>query len=157
MLQGEITKGGISRGEMVGGTSPGGGGRELLDPYNSIDKEVKAKALRKWNNINNSKVRHIKSRITSWSTSLHRNRCWKVIIAQLPLGHTRLTHGYPMENGRSPTCSACNTTIAVKHILISCVQYKTKREVVFKDHYINGSEPTMKNILQESNIFSIMH
>ena len=29
------------------------------------------------------------------------------------------------------------------------------REVVFKDHYTNGSEPTMKSILQESNIFSI--
>ena len=84
MLQGEITKGGISRGEMVGGTSPGGGGRELLDPYNSIDKEVKAKALRKWNNINNKKLCHIKSRIISWSTSLHRNRYWEVIIARLP-------------------------------------------------------------------------
>ena len=29
------------------------------------------------------------------------------------------------------------------------------REVVFKDRYINGSEPTVKSILQESNIFSI--
>ena len=38
----------------------------------------------------------------------------------------------------------------------SCIRsYKTKREVVFKDHYTNGREPTMKSILQEPNIFSI--
>ena len=45
--------------------------------------------------------------------------------------------------------------IPVEHILLSCTKYKTKREVVFKDHYTNGSEPTMKSILQESNIFSV--
>ena len=125
------------------------------DMYSSIDKEVKARALREWNNINNNKLRHIKSCITPWSTSLHRNRCWEVILARLWLGHTRLTHGYLMENGRPPTCSVCNTTITVEHILISCARYKTKREVVFKDHYINSSELTIKSILLESNIFSI--
>ena len=123
--------------------------------YSSIEKKLKAKALRKWNNINNKKLRNMKSSITLWSTSLHRNRCWEVILARLRLGHTRLTHGYLMENSRPPTCSVCNTTITVEHILISCARYKTKREVVFKDHYTNGSEPTMKSILQESNIFSI--
>ena len=60
-----------------------------------------------------------------------------------------------MENGRPPTCSVCNAAITVEHILISCARYKTKREFVFKDHYISGSEPTSKSILQESNIFSI--
>ena len=78
-----------------------------------------------------------------------------MILARLRLGHTRLTHGYLMENGRPPTCSVCNTTVTVEHILLSCTKYKTKREVVFKDHYTNGSEPTMKSILQESNIFSV--
>ena len=60
-----------------------------------------------------------------------------------------------MENGRPPMCSVCNTTITVEHILICCTRYETKREVVFKDHYTNGSEPTVKSILQESNIFSV--
>ena len=59
------------------------------------------------------------------------------------------------ENGRPPTCSVCNTAVTVEHILISCTKYKTKREVVFTDHYTNGSEPSMKSILQESNIFSV--
>ena len=121
-------------------------------PYKDIDKKVKAKALQTWNNISN---RNIKTFITPWSTSLHRNRCWEVILARLRLGHTRLTHGYLMENGRPPMCSVCNTTIIVEHILISSTRYKTKREVVFKDHYNNGSEPTKKSILQESNIFSV--
>ena len=31
----------------------------------------------------------------------------------------------------------------------------SQREVVFKDHYTNGSELTMKSILQESNMFSV--
>ena len=53
------------------------------------------------------------------------------------------------ENGRPPTCSVCNTAVTVEHILISCTKYKTKREVVFTDHYTNGSEPSMKSILQE--------
>ena len=125
------------------------------DMYSSIDMKVKAKALQTWINISNNKLRNIKSCITPWSTSLHRNRCWEVILARLRLGHTRLTHGYLMENGRPPTCSVCNTAVTVEHILISCTKYKTKREVVFKDHYTNGSEPTMKSILQESNIFSV--
>ena len=51
-----------------------------------------------------------------------------------------------MENGRPPTCSVCNTTLTEEHVLISCVRYKTKREVVFKDHYINGSEPNTFSI-----------
>ena len=72
-----------------------------------------------------------------------------MILAWLWLGHTTLTHEYLMENGRPPTCSVCNTTITVEHILISCTKNKTKREVVFKDHYTSGSEPTMKSILQE--------
>ena len=41
------------------------------------------------------------------------------------------------ENGRPPTCSVCNTAVTVEHILISCTKYKTKREVVFTDHYTN--------------------
>ena len=45
------------------------------DMYSSIDQKVKAKALGKWNTINNMKLRNIKSSITPWSTSLHRNRC----------------------------------------------------------------------------------
>ena len=56
---------------------------------------------------------------------------------------------------RTGSITVCNTTITVEHILISCTRYKTKREVVFTDHYNNESEPTMKSILQESNIFSV--
>ena len=59
------------------------------DLYSSIDMKVKAKALQTWINVSNNKLRNIKSCITPWSTSLHRNRCWEVILARLRLGHTR--------------------------------------------------------------------
>ena len=37
---------------------------------------------------------------------------------------------------------------------MSCYYVRSTNSFVFKDHYTNGSEPTMKSILQESNIFS---
>ena len=83
-----------------------------------------------------------------------KNRHWEVVLARLRLGHTRLTHRYLMEGGRAPVCTNCGSNLTIEHILISCDKYKNQRKNIFKVHFLNGNEPTLKSVLEESNIFS---
>ena len=52
----------------------------------------------------------------------------EVVIHRIRIGHTRLTHGYLMENKPIPNCPFCdNIPISIKHILIECVDLNNIR------------------------------
>ena len=126
------------------------------DMYSTIERQIKDKVQRKWTSESTrNKLRKIKTNITPWSSSLHKNRHWEVVLARLRLGHTRLTHRYLMEHDQPPVCEVCNSNLTVEHILIFCEKYKNQRKTIFKDFYLNGNRPNLKSLLEESNIFSI--
>ena len=83
----------------------------------------------------------------------------EVVIHRIRIGHTRLTHGFLMENKPIPNCPFCdNCSISIKHILIECdsltnirTRYHdaTDLEELFNCHSLN----TIIDFLKEINIF----
>lgn len=71
-----------------------------------------------------NKLHTVKSSISSWSTSFHKNRHWETALAHLSIGHTYLTHSYHMSQSDSPLCSLCRVPISVSHFLLSCPRYQ---------------------------------
>lgn len=79
-----------------------------------------------WRNQIN-KLREIKQNIVQWQ-STKKSRKEEIIINRIRIGHTRLTHGYLMENGESPNCPSCGVALTVKHVLTECLQFRELRE-----------------------------
>ena len=50
-----------------------------------------------------------------------------VIINQLKIGHSRLTHSYLLSEEDQPTCTKCDTVLTVKHILLDCPELRDVR------------------------------
>jgi len=57
-----------------------------------------------------------------WSLSL---------INRLRIGHTQLTHSYLLSGDDQPVCSACQSPLTVKHLLIECVNFAAIRSRYF--------------------------
>ena len=56
----------------------------------------------------------------------HKTGYWRrdaVLINRLRIGHTRLTHSYLLSGDDQPVCSACQSPLTVKHLLIECVNF----------------------------------
>lgn len=54
----------------------------------------------------------------------YRNRHWKIVIARLRLGHTRLTHSFLMEKKNSLQCSIFVIhNYAVEHVMAEGSKY----------------------------------
>ena len=98
-----------------------------------VDKAIKDDWQNKWNNVaQTNKLRPIKGTVAKWPTSYNKNRRLEVVLSRLRLGHTRITHGYLMENKPAPICQRCNVSLTVKHILIDCQQYVQQRRKWFR-------------------------
>ena len=76
-------------------------------------------------------------------SSIQKNRSEEVLLTRLRIGHTRLTHGYLMENSNPPICDTCQVRINVKHILIDCNKYNHHRQQNL------GLHPRLESILGE--------
>jgi len=50
------------------------------------------------------------------------------IINRLQVGHTRLTHSYLLSGDDQPTCSSCGHSLAVRHILLYCIDLQDVRQ-----------------------------
>ena len=125
------------------------------DYYPVIDNILKTKWQEEWSVVTHNKLRKVKSTVSQWSTALHRNRHWEVILARLRLGHTRYTHSFLMEKKPPPQCPVCNTQITVEHFMVECPKYKTKRNIYFNSLCRNGQRLTLQSILEESDTFNI--
>ena len=108
------------------------------DYYSVIDSALKKKWQDKWLSITRNKLRTVKSTVSHWSSSNHKNRHWEVILARLRLGHTRLTHRHLMEKEPCPQCQNCNIQITVEHILIKCPLYSNERRL-WLNHFCHNN------------------
>lgn len=125
------------------------------DYYSVIDRVLKLNWQEEWLNVTDNKLRKVKSTVSQWTTSFHRNRHWEVNLARLRLGHTRLTHGHLMENKPPPQCTNCRTRLTVEHVLVECSLYSDERNVWFSHLRRNNERLTIKSILEECDKFSI--
>ena len=55
-----------------------------------------------------------------------------VIITQLEIGHSGLTHQYLSLREEPPFCYGCNCQLTIKHILIECIDYSEIRSKYYK-------------------------
>ena len=44
----------------------------------------------------------------------------EVVLARLPLGHTRDTHSYLLQDEEQPQCVGCDAPFTVRHFLLEC-------------------------------------
>ena len=83
----------------------------------------------------------------------------EVVIHRIRIGHTRLTHGYLMENKPIPNCPFCdNIPISIKHILIECVDLNNIRSryhdaTDLEELFDSFSLSIILDFLKEINIF----
>ena len=80
----------------------------------------------KWNSLarEGRKLREIKKDVKDWTSSHNKSRRIETVLARLRLGHTNITHVYPMEGQTEPPeCDRCRVTITVKHLLLECRKY----------------------------------
>ena len=51
----------------------------------------------------------------------------EIIIHRLRIGHSSLTHGHLLKKESPPQCSACQTQLAVEHVLLHCLAWNAVR------------------------------
>ena len=108
-----------------------------------------------WSTIRANKLRSGKPMGTPWSDPYHQLRRWETALARLRIGHTRLTHGHLMSKDPPPICPHCQSRLTVAHILLSCPRYTMLRTNTFPFLTQLGHPPTTKDLLSESDHFSI--
>lgn len=75
-----------------------------------------------WKQQTQNQLYTIKPHTYPWPPSDNLSRCENVLLTQLRIGHTRLTHGYPLNCSEPPECDICHTTHSALHIY-SCPKY----------------------------------
>jgi len=84
--------------------------------------------------------------------------CDAVIIHQLRISHTQLTHSYLLSGTDQPECSACHCPLTVKHILIECLVLTSTRNKHFtafsmRDLFDNVAARNIINFIKESHFY----
>ena len=73
-----------------------------------------------WSDLSNNKLCAVKPSVFPWSDPGHKNRLCETTLARLHIGHTNLTHSYPMTQYPPTLCMAFNTLLSLPHILFFC-------------------------------------
>ena len=93
-----------------------------------IKRSIKASWQMEWSNLERNKLKEILPVLSSQYTNPH-PRSWSVKLTRLRIGHTRLTHGYLMNQDPPPYCLDCIVPLTVKHILLECPSYGQHRHL----------------------------
>ena len=64
--------------------------------------------------------------------SVVRNIRKEVILAQLRLGHTQVTHSYLLQGEEQPQCVDCDAQFTVRHFLLECGDFAQVRNNCFR-------------------------
>ena len=72
-----------------------------------------------WELEGSNKMREFAHTLHPW-TYYPMSRRKETALCRLRIGHTRLTHGYLMEQNFQPYCEDCLVPLSVKHILVEC-------------------------------------
>ena len=73
-----------------------------------------------WNNSIGNKLLEIKPTIGEHQSVVRNLRKEEVVLAQLRLGHTRVTHSYLLLGEEHPQCVGCDAPFTVRHFLLEC-------------------------------------
>ena len=108
-------------------------------------------------NINN-KLFQIQPTLGEWRPAFRASRREQVVISQLCIGHTRLTHAFILKQEPQPQCLTCQTTCTVKHILIECRAFAVIRKRFFKvtsltELFVNIKIDDVLSFLRETGLF----
>ena len=104
------------------------------DVFMKIQPFISSLWQERWDKEVGNKLHAIMPQIDEKYYSGCTNRKDEVIISRLPIGHTRLTHSFRMENRpHPPLCDQCegDHELTVKHILIECNFLK----IIRRRHY----------------------
>ena len=79
-----------------------------------------------------NKLKEIRRKLGTWSSSDGRSRTEEVILTRLRIGHCYGTHGYLLtRNGEAPPCRRCGQRLSVKHVLVECDGLSLDRRRIF--------------------------
>ena len=111
-----------------------------------------------WNNSIGNKLLDTKPTIGEHQ-SVVRNIRREVVLAQLPLGHTRVTHSYLLQGEEQPQCVGCDAPFTVCHFLLECSDFAQVRNNCFHDDNIKELFQDIHNdsimtFLRQINIFN---
>ena len=106
-----------------------------------INKFLHTKWQQKWSNNIHNKLFQIQPTLGEWRPASRKSR-GQVVISQLRIGHTRLTHSFILKQ-EPLQCLAYQTTCTVKHILIECRAFTVIRKQFFK---VNSLTDLFENI-----------
>ena len=109
----------------------------------TINKFLHKKWQQRWSNNIHNKLSQIQPTLGEWSPALKKSRREQVVISQLCIGHTRLTHSFKLKQESQTQCLTCQTTCSVKHILIACRPFAVIRKQFFK---VNSLTDLFENI-----------
>lgn len=128
------------------------------DQINASKYAVRCKWLQFWENIENNKLRSIKTSILQWNTSYCLQRKDSIVITRLRIGHTKMTHEYIFKREDPPQCIDCKTPLTVDHIINFCPKY-----AIFRVKYNINSQSLSDDLirikdllkfLRESNLYN---
>ena len=115
----------------------------------SINKYILDQWQTSWNNSIGNKLLEIKPIIGEHQPIVRHIRKEEVVLAQLRLGHTRVTHLYLLLGEEHPQCVGCDAPFTVRHFLLECGDFAQVRNNCF---YVEN----MKQLIQDIQIDSIM-
>ena len=100
----------------------------------------------------NNELFTIKPVLGEWLPGLRTNRRKEIILARLPIGHSRVTHSYLLKGEEEPQCIPCNAPLTINHILIDCVDLAPTRQRFF---HVDGLTTLFDTVKFES-LFDFM-
>ena len=113
-----------------------------------IRKNFKKRWKEKWQLSLHNKLFEITNDLKTLAHTTCTDRFWERSLMRLRIGHSRLTHGYLMNQSGQPSCEYCGEDIplTIKHILVECPRHTGKRTTYFRNETI-----TLRQILNEGD------
>ena len=104
-------------------------------PYTDFFPLINMAILKKWDErwqTKNTQLREIQPHPVKLN-NINITRKQEIMLNRLRIGHTRLTHGYLMDQDVPirPSCLWCNEPLSVKHIFLTCPQISHYRNFFF--------------------------
>ena len=102
-------------------------------PVKDIFPSIRHAIVDVWNfywQLESQKMKEIASQVYPWKyfPMTRRN---EVILCRLRIGHTRLTHGFLMNQEHQPYCGDCLVPLTVRHFMVECPNFLEDRNKYF--------------------------
>ena len=110
----------------------------------SINKFILKKWQTSWNKSIGNKLLDIKPTFGEYQSVVRNFRKEEVVLARLPLGHTRVTYLYLLQGEEQTQCVGCDAPFTVRHFLLECGEFAQVRNNCF--HFDN-----MKELFQDNS------